>query len=46
MTQPFLIFQSFYDPELAKGLADHLQQQGIPFEVEDTSSPIDPLINR
>jgi hypothetical protein len=44
MTESFLIFQSFNDAELAQALADRLQKEGILFQVEDTSSPIDPVI--
>ncbi|HEY1114517.1 MAG TPA: hypothetical protein VGE66_13190 [Chitinophagaceae bacterium] len=44
MSKPFVVFQSFSDPVLAETIAGKLQEQAVPFELEDTSSPIDPLI--
>lgn len=44
MNKSFVVFQSFSDAGLAATIASRLQEQGVPFELEDTSSPIDPLI--
>ena len=44
MNEPFIVFQSFYDISLAQEMAEKLKQNDIPLEIEDTSSPIDPVI--
>lgn len=44
MSQPFVIFQSFTDPTVAQDVCELLAAKNIPFEIEDTSSPLDPLI--
>lgn len=44
MNEPFLLFQSFNDPELAREVGDRLKVHDISFQIEDTSSPIDPVI--
>ena len=44
MTGPFLIFQSFNDPQLAQEVAERLRQEDIPVEIENTSPALDPVI--
>lgn len=44
MSEPFLIFQSFTDIDLAQEIAEKLRQHNIPLQFDDTSSPIDAVI--
>lgn len=44
MSENYSLFQSFTDPALAQDIAGKLKEANIPFQIEDTSPPIDPLI--
>jgi hypothetical protein len=44
MEKEFLIYKSFTDADVAAEVADTLNQNGIHFQIENTSSPIDPLL--
>ena len=44
MSENYSLFQSFTDPALALDIAEKLKEANIPLEIDDTSSPIDPLI--
>jgi len=44
MTEQFAIFQSFNDGDLAQEVAERLRRADIPLRIEDTSSPIAPVI--
>lgn len=44
MLDKFVTFQSFTDPSIAQELVEKLRAHGIPYQFEDTSSPIDPVI--
>ena len=44
MNEPFVVFKSYNDPELASALAEFLGNEQIPYEIEDTSSRLDPVI--
>jgi hypothetical protein len=43
MSEDFVLFQSFQDPAAAQDLIDQLRFNNIPFDIENSSPPIDPL---
>lgn len=44
MAEQFVTFQSFTDPETAEEMAAIFRENGIPYKLENASSPIDPVI--
>jgi hypothetical protein len=44
LEEQYLTFQSFSTPGQAQDVAEILTEQNIPFFIDDTSSPIDPVI--
>lgn len=44
MQEDYTVFRSFADADLAREMAKELAAQNIPFQLENTSSPMDPLI--
>lgn len=44
MQEDYAVFRSFTDADLAQEIAKKLAEQNVSFQLENTSSPIDPLI--